>query len=104
MDQRVDSEEKRTAIQGYDFDFGKYEVTDKNGNLIPLTTREIKIIKMFYDRKGDALTRERVIESVWGFEYKDEIRLLDPHIKNIRKKLVSNFIITVRGVGYRLSL
>jgi len=91
-------------IGSYQFDFGKYAVSDEEGNALPLTTTEIKIIKMFYDRKGYVLTRESVIEAIWGFEYKDEIRILDPHIKNIRRKLNSDFILTVKNVGYRLNV
>jgi len=101
---RVYGKEEITEILGYYFDFQKYTVTDKSGNSLPLTTTEIKIIKMFYDRKGYVLTREMVIESLWGFEYKDDIRILDPHIKNIRKKLSADFILTVKNVGYRLNL
>ena len=101
---RVYGKQEMIEIQDYYFDFGKYLVTDKKSNYIPLTTTEIKIIKVLYDRKECVLTREMVIESVWGFEYKDEIRILDPHIKNIRKKLVHDFIITVKSVGYRLNL
>ena len=101
---RVYGKDEIIPIRGYYFDFGKFVVTDEVGNLMPLTTTEIKIIKMFYDRKEHALPREKVIEIIWGFEYKDDIRILDPHIKNIRKKLSSDFIITVKNVGYRLNL
>lgn len=101
---RVYGKDEIVEIRDYYFDFGKYVVTDKNGNELPLTTTEIKIIKMFYDRKENTLTREMVIEAIWGFEYKDDIRILDPHIKNIRKKLSSDFIVTVKNVGYRLNL
>jgi len=101
---RVYGKEATTKILDYFFDFGKYTVTDKDGSSLPMTTTEIKIVKMLYDRKGYVLTREQVIEALWGFEYKDDIRILDPHIKNIRKKLSADFIVTVKNVGYRLNL
>ena len=100
----LSDEQMLVKIGSYQFDFGKYAVVDEEGQPLPLTTTEIKIIKMFYDRKGYVLTRETVIEAIWGFEYKYDIRILDPHIKNIRRKLHSDFILTVKNVGYRLNM
>ena len=86
---------------GFSFDFSKYTVYDKSDALIPLTSTEFNIVKLLYENKTLTLTREAIIESIWGWEYKDEIRILDPHIKNIRKKLFPEIIITVKGIGYR---
>jgi len=92
------------TIQNFFFDFSKYTVNSENGDYIPLTSTEFNIIKLLHENKTITLTREALIESVWGWEYKDEIRILDPHIKNIRKKLCPEIIITVKGIGYRLGV
>jgi len=89
------------TVQGFSFDFSKYTVSNEKDKLIPLTSTEFNIIKLLYENKAITLTREAIIEAVWGWEYKDEIRILDPHIKNIRKKLFPQIIITVKGIGYR---
>jgi len=89
------------TVNGFSFDFSRYTATDENGELIPLTSTEFNIVKLLYENKALTLTREAIIESVWGWEYRDEIRILDPHIKNIRKKLFPKIIITVKGIGYR---
>jgi len=91
-------------IHGFCFDFSKYTVSYVDGELIPLTSTEFNIIKLLHENKTLTLTREAIIESIWGWEYKDEIRILDPHIKNIRKKLCPEIIITVKGIGYRFGV
>ncbi|MCL2559989.1 MAG: response regulator transcription factor [Turicibacter sp.] len=89
------------AIHGFLIDFSKYTVTTEDETLIPLTSTEFNIIKVLYENKTITLTREAIIESVWGWEYKNDIRILDPHIKNIRKKLCPEMIVTMKGIGYR---
>jgi len=98
---RIYPDNNIVTVQGFAFDFSKYTLSCENGELISLTSTEFNIIKLLYENKTLTLTREAIIESVWGWEYKDEIRILDPHIKNIRKKLIPEIIITVKGVGYR---
>ena len=88
-------------VHGFCFDFAKYTVSSSDGDIIPLTSTEFNIVKLLYDNKNLTLTREAIIEAVWGWEYKEEIRILDPHIKNIRKKLCPEIIVTVKGIGYR---
>ena len=101
---RIYPENELVMIQGFNFDFDKYTVSSADGEIIPLTSTEFNIVKLLYERKNHTLTRESIIESIWGFEYRDEIRILDPHIKNIRKKLCHEIIITIKGIGYRIGL
>lgn len=101
---RVYPENSTMILQGFSFDFNKYTVTAGNEEVIPLTSTEFNIIKLLHDNKNLTLTREAIIEAIWGWEYRDEIRILDPHIKNIRKKLCPDIIITVKGIGYRLGI
>ena len=101
---RIYPENELVMIQGFNFDFAKYTVSSKDGDIIPLTSTEFNIVKLLYERKNHTLTRESIIESIWGYEYRDEIRILDPHIKNIRKKLCHEIIITIKGIGYRIGI
>lgn len=91
-------------ISDYIFDFNKYTVRDSGGQEIKMTHKEMSIIKFLYDNHGNAVTRESVITNVWGCDYDSDERAIDTHIKNIRKKLNSDFIITVKGIGYRINL
>ena len=86
---------------GFVFDFAKYTVTTKEKRPIALTSTEFNLIKLLYENKNITLTREALIESIWGWEYKDDVRILDPHIKNIRKKLCPEIVVTIKGIGYR---
>jgi len=101
---RIYSDNNMIMIHGFCFDFSKYTVSYADGELIPLTSTEFNIIKLLHANKRLTLTREAIIESIWGWEYKEEIRILDPHIKNIRKKLCPEIVITVKGIGYRFGV
>ena len=89
-------------INSFQFDFERYIVKSEGGEEIKLTTKEILIIKLLYENRGRVVTRDVILDSVWGNEYVGEDRLIDTHIKNIRKKLGNELIVTVKGVGYRL--
>ena len=69
---------------------------------IPLTTKEFEILQLLLKNKKRVLTRESIVEQVWGYEYQGETRLIDTHIKNIRKKLDIPYIKTVKGIGYKI--
>lgn len=101
---RIYPDNNTISVHEFDFDFSKYTVRHKDGEIVPLTSTEFNIIKLLYENKTITLTRESIIESIWGWEYKEEIRILDPHIKNIRKKLCPEIIITVKGIGYRFGV
>lgn len=69
---------------------------------IPLTTKEFEILQLLLKNVRRVLTRESIVEQVWGYEYQGETRLIDTHIKNIRKKLAVPYIKTVKGIGYKI--
>lgn len=100
--ERIYGKESQVKIQGFLFDFNRFSVVSQAGEEIKLTTKEISIIHLLYENQGRVVTRDRILDSVWGHEYIGEDRLIDTHIKNIRKKLGNEMIITVKGVGYRL--
>ncbi|EKO37064.1 transcriptional regulatory protein, C-terminal domain protein [SAR86 cluster bacterium SAR86E] len=76
-----------------------------NGNEVPLTALEFKLLKHLADRRGRVQTRDQLLEDVWGYSSQVTTRTVDTHIKRLREKLgeVGNYIQTIRGVGYRFS-
>lgn len=73
------------------------------GTPINLSPKEYKLLTYLTQNKNIALTREQLIEEVWGYDYEKDERTLDTHIKLLRKNLgkYKDCIVTVRGVGYR---
>ncbi|MFY0518227.1 response regulator transcription factor [Lysinibacillus sp. UGB7] len=69
---------------------------------IPLTTKEFEILQLLLQNKQKVITREIIVEKVWGYDYSGETRMIDTHIKNIRKKLDVPCIKTVKGIGYKI--
>ena len=75
-----------------------------NGVQIELTYKEYELLKLFMSNIGIVMSRDSIMNSVWGFDYVGESRTIDMHIKTLRKKLgdAGAYIITVRNVGYKL--
>ncbi|MDR2152453.1 MAG: response regulator transcription factor [Helicobacteraceae bacterium] len=71
---------------------------------IALTYKEFELLKYMMSAKGAALTRNMLLERVWGFDYLGESRTVDMHIKSLRQKLgdAGNMIKTIRNVGYKI--
>lgn len=69
---------------------------------IPLTTKEFEILHLLLQNGKKVLTREQIVEKVWGYEYVGDTRNIDTHIKNIRKKLNLPYIKTIKGIGYQI--
>ena len=81
-------------------DFGRYTASGKNGQ-IDLTPKEIDLLKLLVEHKGLVLTRSQILDELWGYDYPIIERTIDTYIKNLRKKLNLDRIITVKGVGYK---
>ncbi len=67
-----------------------------------LTQKEFELLHVLLINKGLVLTRQKLLNLVWSEDYFGEERIVDTHIKNLRKKLGQNYITTIRGVGYRV--
>ena len=85
-------------------DLEKYEV-HINGKVINLTLREFEVLKFLAQQPGQVVTREALLERVWGYEYYGDIRTVDVTVRRIRERIekdTSNpqILITKRGVGY----
>lgn len=101
--ERIYGKVNNVAICEFQFDFNKYTVKNADNNEIKLTTKEFEIIKCLYENKGNVVTRDSLINKVWDYEHISDERFIDTHIKNIRKKLAPNIILTVKNIGYRLN-
>ena len=89
-------------FEGLTVDFtGRLVYVD--GVQVDMTPKEYDLLFYFVRNNGIALTRERLITEVWGYDFFGDDRTLDSHIKLLRKSLgeYSKFIVTLRGVGYR---
>lgn len=75
-----------------------------DGNKCNLTYKEYELLRYLAMNKGIVLTRDKIMESVWGFDFQGESRTVDMHIKTLRQKLgqCGNIIQTVRNVGYKV--
>lgn len=73
-----------------------------NKEFIDFTRKEFEILKELLAHPGYVQTREMLLDKVWQYEYYDSDRVVDNHIKNIRKKLGKDYIKTVKGIGYKV--
>ena len=70
---------------------------------IDLTPREFEILRELLTHQGRILTRQNLLQTLWKYEFFGDERIIDTHIKNLRKKLgACDYIETIRGVGYRI--
>jgi len=79
----------------------------KGGNEVSLTKTEFRLLCEFADHAGSVLSRDQLLERVWGYEYLGDSRLVDAHVRRLRVKVEDHpdepkIILTVRGLGYRL--
>jgi two-component system alkaline phosphatase synthesis response regulator PhoP len=86
-------------------DFRKAEV-NKAGQPLDLSAREFKLLKYFVEHRGAALTRDELLNEVWGYNAMPSTRTVDVHVAWLRQKLEDNprhpqFILTVHGLGYK---
>ncbi|MDR0356857.1 MAG: response regulator transcription factor [Clostridiales Family XIII bacterium] len=76
-----------------------------NGRPVALTLKEFELLKTLAENRGIVLTRDRLLDKVWGYDYAGETRTVDVHVRYLRRKLgggEDRYISTVRGVGYKM--
>ncbi|KAF2961003.1 two-component system response regulator [Fervidobacterium sp. 2310opik-2] len=89
--------------------YGKLEIYPSDyvvlydGQKIDLTAKEFEILKLLAQRPDRVYSREEILETIWTDEYDVFDRVVDVHINSLRKKIGKDWIITVRGVGYKFS-
>lgn len=81
----------------------KHRVT-VSGNEIALTYKEFELLKYLFENKGMVLSRDQILQHIWGYDFDGENRTVDVHIRTLRHKLsdAGSLIETIRGVGYRI--
>ena len=97
-----DSQREMVSFGGLTVDFtGRIVYID--GKRVDMTPKEYELLFYMVKNQGIALTREKLINEVWGYDFMGDDRTLDTHIKLLRKSLgpYSGYIVTLRGVGYR---
>ena len=110
---RVEAILKRTAPDSKEVkDYGGVEIDKEgrtvkvDGKLIELSLREYELLTYLVENKDIALSRDKILNNVWNYEYYGDSRTIDSHIKKIRHKLgkKGKYIKTIRGVGYKFEV
>lgn len=88
-------------------DNSKHEAV-KNGKKLDLTLKEFELLRYLVTNRGKVLTREFLLDRIWGYEYYGETRTVDVHIRHLRQKLEDDdknprLIETIRGIGYKFN-
>ncbi len=98
----VEHTHETVKLEGMTVDFTARQVSI-NGTELDLSPKEYDLLFFMVRNRGIALTRDRLISEVWGFDFFGDDRTLDTHIKLLRKQLgdYARYITTLRGVGYR---
>lgn len=97
---------KTIIINDIVIDFEKYKCSKEDVD-IGLTSKEFEILHMLVKAKGNAISRDEIINQIWGVDIAFETRTVDMHIKSLRQKLGDNdknIIITIHGVGYKINI
>lgn len=106
-DDKPDNDDKLMEVGSIRIDSGKHEVYVHNKR-IELTSREFELLVYLCRHTGNVLSRNQLLENVWGYDYPGDTRIVDVHISHLRDKIELNpkspdIIKTVRGVGYKLT-
>ncbi|CDC06446.1 MAG TPA: response regulator transcription factor [Clostridiaceae bacterium] len=110
---RVEAILKRTAPDSKEVkDYGGVEIDKEgrtvkvDGKLIELSLREYELLTYLVENKDIALSRDKILNNVWNYDYYGDSRTIDSHIKKIRHKLgkKGKYIKTIRGVGYKFEV
>lgn len=96
-----EDEHKTITYQNLLLDFDNHTAT-VDGTAHELTQREFEVLKELLTQQGRILTRQNLLDKLWRYDFYGDERVVDTHIKNLRKKLGIDFIQTIRGVGYKI--
>lgn len=110
VEQQVNEEKKKESkivVGELELDLDKFEVKVR-GEVIDLTLREFEVLKFLASQPEQVVTRETLLEKVWGYEYYGDIRTVDVTVRRIREKIekdtsIPKILITKRGVGYYIA-
>ncbi|MCX7884103.1 MAG: response regulator transcription factor [Caloramator sp.] len=105
---RRNKKEENSQVIKFDnliIDFDKHEVL-KSGKKVDLTLKEFELLRLLILNKGKVLTRDFLLDKIWGYEYYGETRTVDVHVRHLRQKIEDDdknprYIETIRGIGYK---
>lgn len=95
---------KQIAVDSLIIDIEKHLV-HRDGVEFQLTLKEFELLKELVSNRGKVLTRNYLLDTIWGYDYYGETRTVDVHVRHLRKKIESEehqYIETVRGIGYKI--
>lgn len=109
---RINKILKKDKVDKEEYLFGKIKMSLSSREVfvnqlkVDLTPKEFELLKFFIDNKGIALSRDKILNAVWNYDYFGDLRTVDTHIKQLRSKLgdFGYYISTVRSIGYRLDI
>lgn len=96
-----DQERQTISYKNLTLDLDSYSAS-VNGKSHELTQREFEVLRELLLNQGRVLTRQNLLDRLWKYDFLGDERVVDTHIKNLRKKLGIDFIQTIRGVGYKI--
>ena len=102
---------RRTAVRTEEYRLGvlwvvpEQHIVEVNGEAVTLTQKEFEMLSLMIRSPGQVFSREKLIESVWGYAFAGETRTVDVHVRTLRQKLgaAGAYIETVRGYGYKMT-
>lgn len=101
---RADEVVEEEILQVGDIIINSREHTVTNaGKPVELTFKEFMLLKCLVENRGRVMTRDFLLDKIWGYEYYGESRTVDVHIRHLRSKLGEDLITTVRGIGYKIT-
>jgi two-component system, OmpR family, alkaline phosphatase synthesis response regulator PhoP len=103
----VKYEENNYKFGEITIDFQKHEIK-REGEKIELTLKEFELLEILIKNKGRVMTRDFLLDKIWGYEYLGETRTVDVHVRHLRQKIERDdknpiYIQTIRGIGYKFN-
>lgn len=100
-------EESKMKFGNISIDFQKHEVFRNNAR-VELTLKEFELLEILIKNKGKVMTRDFLLDKIWGYEYVGETRTVDVHVRHLRQKIEEDdknpiYIQTIRGIGYKFN-
>lgn len=101
----VVEDEQKLSVGGIDMDISAHQVS-VDGEMIELSYKEFELLNYFILNQGVALSREKILNNVWNYDYFGDARTIDTHVKKLRSKLgvKGEYIKTIWGMGYKFEV
>jgi len=104
----IDTPQQLYSFADFTINFATYEITKSSGNKISISKKEVQLLKLLSERSNEVVSRDTILETIWGYEVYPTSRTIDNFIMNFRKyfeKEAKNpkYFHSIRGVGYRFT-